>query len=114
VKCQEFLSDGKDFAAMNEVYAEFSGAAKPTRATVVAPASLGITLVRRRTTMRSTSKGQVRDHAGIRKVRRLPGEDTRGRLVLEVLCESADTRLSTDEILGLTRSEPGRAKGRRA
>jgi 2-iminobutanoate/2-iminopropanoate deaminase len=36
VKCQVFLADGKDFAAMNEVYAEFFGEAKPARTTVVA------------------------------------------------------------------------------
>jgi 2-iminobutanoate/2-iminopropanoate deaminase len=36
VKCQVFLADGKDFAAMNEVYAEFFGQAKPARSTVVA------------------------------------------------------------------------------
>ena len=36
VKCSVFLSDGKDFAAMNEVYAEFFGAAKPARTTVEA------------------------------------------------------------------------------
>ena len=35
VKCQVFLADGKDFAAMNEVYAEFFGEAKPARTTVV-------------------------------------------------------------------------------
>jgi len=34
VKCSVFLADGNDFAAMNEVYAEFFGAAKPTRTTV--------------------------------------------------------------------------------
>ena len=34
VKCQVFLADGKDFAAMNEVYAEFFGQAKPARTTV--------------------------------------------------------------------------------
>jgi len=34
VKCSVFLSDGKDFAAMNEVYAEFFGDQKPTRTTV--------------------------------------------------------------------------------
>jgi 2-iminobutanoate/2-iminopropanoate deaminase len=34
VKCSVFLSDGNDFAAMNEVYAEFFGAAKPARTTV--------------------------------------------------------------------------------
>src|SRR5579863_9491601 len=35
VKCSVFLSDGKDFAAMNAVYAEFFGDAKPARSTVV-------------------------------------------------------------------------------
>ena len=34
VKCSVFLADGKDFAAMNEVYAEFFGQAKPARTTV--------------------------------------------------------------------------------
>jgi AbrB family looped-hinge helix DNA binding protein len=83
--------------------------------------------------MRVTSKGQVTipqeirnrlgilphtkvefelagDHARIRKARRQPGEDTRGRLVLESLRGSADARMSTDEILALTRGESRRAK----
>ena len=34
VKCSVFLVDGRDFAAMNEVYAEFFGNAKPARTTV--------------------------------------------------------------------------------
>lgn len=34
VKCSVFLRDGDDFAAMNTVYAEFFGAAKPARTTV--------------------------------------------------------------------------------
>ena len=34
VKCSVFLRDGRDFAAMNEVYTEFFGAAKPARTTV--------------------------------------------------------------------------------
>lgn len=34
VKCSVFLLDGRDFAAMNEVYNEFFGAAKPARTTV--------------------------------------------------------------------------------
>src|SRR5262247_3106518 len=34
VKCSVFLRDGRDFAAMNEVYAEFFGDAKPARTTV--------------------------------------------------------------------------------
>jgi len=36
VKCSVFLSSGQDFAAMNEVYAEFFGDAKPARTTVEA------------------------------------------------------------------------------
>ena len=34
VKCSVFLADGRDFGAMNEVYAEFFGAQKPARTTV--------------------------------------------------------------------------------
>ena len=34
VKCSVFLRDGGDFGAMNEVYAEFFGDAKPARTTV--------------------------------------------------------------------------------
>jgi 2-iminobutanoate/2-iminopropanoate deaminase len=34
VKCSVFLADGADFAGMNEVYAEYFGAAKPARSTV--------------------------------------------------------------------------------
>ena len=30
-----YIGDGKDFAAMNEVYTEFFGAAKPARSTIV-------------------------------------------------------------------------------
>jgi len=36
VKCGVYLGDGKDFAAMNAVYAEFFGEAKPARTTVEA------------------------------------------------------------------------------
>jgi 2-iminobutanoate/2-iminopropanoate deaminase len=36
VKCSVFLSDGKDFAAMNAIYAEFFGDEKPARTTVEA------------------------------------------------------------------------------
>ncbi len=36
VKCSVFLADGKDFPAMNEVYAEFFGDTRPTRTTVEA------------------------------------------------------------------------------
>ena len=34
VKCSVFLVDGRDFAAMNEIYAEFFGDHKPARTTV--------------------------------------------------------------------------------
>ncbi len=36
VKCSVFLSDAADFAAMNEVYAQFFGSDKPARTTVEA------------------------------------------------------------------------------
>ena len=36
VKCSVFLAEAKDFAAMNEIYVEFFGNAKPARTTVVA------------------------------------------------------------------------------
>ena len=52
------------------------------------------------------------DHALIRKARRLPGESVRGRLALEALRGTSETRMSTDEILALTRAEP-RAAARR-
>ena len=45
------------------------------------------------------------DHARIRKVPRPPGESVRGRLALDVLRGTADTRMSADEILALTRGE---------
>jgi 2-iminobutanoate/2-iminopropanoate deaminase len=34
VKCSVFISDGKDFGAMNQVYVEFFGNDKPARTTV--------------------------------------------------------------------------------
>lgn len=40
VKCSVFLADGHDFAAMNEVYAEFFGEQKPARTTVEAKFAL--------------------------------------------------------------------------
>jgi 2-iminobutanoate/2-iminopropanoate deaminase len=36
VQCSVFLADAADFAAMNEVYAEFFGDQKPARTTVEA------------------------------------------------------------------------------
>jgi AbrB family looped-hinge helix DNA binding protein len=55
----------------------------------------------------------VGDHALIRKARRQPGEGARGRLALEALRGSADTRMSTDQILALTRHDTGPAKRRK-
>jgi AbrB family looped-hinge helix DNA binding protein len=49
------------------------------------------------------------DHARIRKARRPPGESGRGRLAVELLRGTASTRMSTDEILALTRGEARRA-----
>src|ERR1700680_1486943 len=85
-----------------------------------------ITLTGRSITVQITSKGQVTipqeirnrlgllphtkvefelagDHARIRKARRPRGESVRGSLALEALRGTADIRMSTDEILALTR-----------
>ena len=53
------------------------------------------------------------DHARIRKARRQPRESARARLALAVLRGTATTRMSTDEILTLTRGEP-RVRRRRS
>jgi len=52
------------------------------------------------------------DHARIRKARRPAGESLRGRMALELLRGTADTRMSTDQILALTRggSSPARRR----
>jgi AbrB family looped-hinge helix DNA binding protein len=42
------------------------------------------------------------DHARIRKAQRPPGEGARGILAVEALRGTADTHMSTDEILALT------------
>ena len=78
--------------------------------------------------MRITSKGQVTipkeirnrlgllphtkvdfelagDHARIRKAGRPPNENVRGRLALNVLRGTSDTRMCTDAIMALTRAE---------
>ncbi len=52
------------------------------------------------------------DHARIRKAQHAPGESVGGRLALELLRGSEDTRMSTDQILALTRGET-RPKTRR-
>ena len=38
VRCGVFLTDAADFAAMNEVYAEFFGETKPVRTTIIVAA----------------------------------------------------------------------------
>ena len=43
------------------------------------------------------------DHARIRKARRIEGSGVRGQRALRALRGPADTRLSTDEIMALTR-----------
>jgi len=53
------------------------------------------------------------DHATIRKARRGAGGSVRGKLALGALRGSADARMSTDEILALTRGDGRRAKRRK-
>ena len=45
------------------------------------------------------------DHARIRKSRRKVGAGIRGNRALEALRGTADTRMSTDEIMALTRAD---------
>ena len=52
------------------------------------------------------------DHARIRKARRASGASARGNRVLEALRGTADTRMSTDEIMALTRGAGRRGKPR--
>jgi AbrB family looped-hinge helix DNA binding protein len=53
------------------------------------------------------------DHARIRKVRGGAGEGARGRLVLQALRGTGDVRMTTDEILALTRGEPRKRRRRK-
>ena len=50
------------------------------------------------------------DHARIRKIECKTSESTRGRLVVEALRGTADVRITTDEIMALTRGRPHRRK----
>jgi AbrB family looped-hinge helix DNA binding protein len=50
------------------------------------------------------------DHARIRKAKRQPGERGRGRLAVELLRGSGDVRMSTNQIMALTRGEARGAK----
>jgi len=54
-----------------------------------------------------------RDHARIRKAKPEAGESARGRLVLEALRGTGDVRMSTDEIMALTRGEARPRKRRK-
>ena len=49
------------------------------------------------------------DHARIRKARHAPGMSARGQSVLRALRGKADTRLTTGEIMALTRAEGKRS-----
>jgi AbrB family looped-hinge helix DNA binding protein len=53
------------------------------------------------------------DHARIRKAKRTPGAGVRGRRALEILRGTADTRMSTDEIMALTRNESSTRRKRK-
>ncbi len=53
------------------------------------------------------------DHARIRKVRCEAAEGARGRLALKALGGTADVRMSTDEIMALTRGEARPRKRRK-
>ncbi len=52
----------------------------------------------------------IGDHARIRKVKPAPGTGARGNLALEALRGSADTRMSTDQIMALTRDDGPRPR----
>ncbi len=53
------------------------------------------------------------DHARIRKAGPAAGESARGRLALAALRGTADVRMSTDEIMALTRGEARPRKRRK-
>ena len=53
------------------------------------------------------------DHARIRKAGREAGEGARGRMALEALRGTAEGRMSTDEIMALTRGEARPRKRRK-
>jgi len=53
------------------------------------------------------------DHARIRRAPHPIGESTRGRMVIDALRGTGDVRMTTDEIMELTRGEVRRPKRRR-
>jgi AbrB family looped-hinge helix DNA binding protein len=50
------------------------------------------------------------DYARIRKARHTAGAGVRGKRALEALRGTADTRMSTDEIMALTRDESNHSR----
>jgi len=54
-----------------------------------------------------------KDHARIRKAKRQPAGLTRGQIAVQLLRGSARTRMTTDEILALTRGEAPKTKRRK-
>jgi AbrB family looped-hinge helix DNA binding protein len=53
------------------------------------------------------------DHARIRKAEQGAGDGARGRLAIQALRGTADLRMSTDEIMALTRGEARLRKRRK-
>lgn len=53
----------------------------------------------------------VGDHARIRKAKPVAGRGTRGNRALDALRGTADTRMSTEEIMALTRND-GQNRGK--
>ena len=53
------------------------------------------------------------DHARIRKAKGSAGSNARGRLAVSALRGTADTRLSTDEIMALTRDDGASSRKRK-
>jgi AbrB family looped-hinge helix DNA binding protein len=45
------------------------------------------------------------DHARLRKARRSPGGSARGQLAVALLRKAGDVRMTTDQIMALTRGE---------
>jgi AbrB family looped-hinge helix DNA binding protein len=98
--------------------------------------SICITITSRSNALRITTKGQVTipqeirirlgllphtkvtfeladDHARIRKAEAEPGQSTRGRMAVEALWGTANTKMTTDEIMALTRGSIARRKRRK-
>ena len=124
------------------VFCGLSGCEQPAQGNADRPflqfatAGSRITLTDRSNTIQVTTKGQVTipleirnrlgllphtevefelagDHARIRKAQRASGGRGRGRLVIEALRGTANTGMSTDEIMALMRGEPRPTKRRK-